>query len=161
MTNQPTPPIFDLAASVGAALQQRKLVLATAESCTGGGISQAVTDVRLDQLVRLRLRGLFECVQDRIAGSARCADRAIRLRQRRSCRGHGAGCTGQQQCQRGAVDDRRPAPPAPCLANQWARCSAGPPKTLSIPSGWYAGDRQAVREQSVRHALQGLLRFMA
>ena len=45
MTNQPTPPIFDLAASVGAALQQRKLVLATAESCTGGGISQAVTEI--------------------------------------------------------------------------------------------------------------------
>ena len=42
-TSQQT--IFDLAASVGQTLQQHSLVLATAESCTGGGVSQAITEV--------------------------------------------------------------------------------------------------------------------
>lgn len=35
----------ELAARVGAALQAQELSLATAESCTGGGIAQALTDI--------------------------------------------------------------------------------------------------------------------
>ncbi len=40
-----TTEIDALAEQVGAALMQRGWLLATAESCTGGGISQAITDV--------------------------------------------------------------------------------------------------------------------
>jgi nicotinamide-nucleotide amidase len=36
---------FELAVSLGLALSERSWTLAVAESCTGGGISQAVTDV--------------------------------------------------------------------------------------------------------------------
>ena len=35
----------DLARRVGQALQDRKLMLATAESCTGGGIAQTLTEI--------------------------------------------------------------------------------------------------------------------
>ena len=35
----------DLARRIGQALQQRKLMLATAESCTGGGIARALTEI--------------------------------------------------------------------------------------------------------------------
>jgi nicotinamide-nucleotide amidase len=35
----------DLAARVGLALKARKLLLSTAESCTGGGVAQAITDI--------------------------------------------------------------------------------------------------------------------
>ena len=37
--------INELAAQVGRALQDKELLLVTAESCTGGGVSQAVTEI--------------------------------------------------------------------------------------------------------------------
>ena len=37
--------IFALAAQVGKALQDKGLLLATAESCTGGGVAQAITEI--------------------------------------------------------------------------------------------------------------------
>ncbi len=37
--------ISELAITLGRALQSNKLLLSTAESCTGGGIAQAITDV--------------------------------------------------------------------------------------------------------------------
>ena len=37
--------ILDLAAQVGKALQDKGLILATAESCTGGGVAQAITEI--------------------------------------------------------------------------------------------------------------------
>ena len=41
MTND----ILDLASKVGRALQTKGLLLATAESCTGGGVAQAITEI--------------------------------------------------------------------------------------------------------------------
>ena len=35
----------ELANQVGLALKQRGLLLTTAESCTGGGVAQAITDI--------------------------------------------------------------------------------------------------------------------
>ena len=43
MSNSDT--ILDLAAQVGKALQDKGLILATAESCTGGGVAQAITEI--------------------------------------------------------------------------------------------------------------------
>ena len=40
-----TNDIIDLATQVGRALQAKGLLLATAESCTGGGVAQAITEV--------------------------------------------------------------------------------------------------------------------
>jgi nicotinamide-nucleotide amidase len=37
--------INELAAQVGSVLQSRGLLLATAESCTGGGVAQAITEI--------------------------------------------------------------------------------------------------------------------
>lgn len=37
--------ILNLAAQVGKALQDKGLILATAESCTGGGVAQAITEI--------------------------------------------------------------------------------------------------------------------
>jgi nicotinamide-nucleotide amidase len=49
-----TNDILDLAARLGRALEAKRLVLATAESCTGGGVSQAVTEIAGST-------GWFEC----------------------------------------------------------------------------------------------------
>jgi nicotinamide-nucleotide amidase len=37
--------ILELAAKVGKLLESKSLLLATAESCTGGGVSQAITEI--------------------------------------------------------------------------------------------------------------------
>ena len=41
----PDPVLYKLAEEVGLELKRRKLMLATAESCTGGWIAEAVTMV--------------------------------------------------------------------------------------------------------------------
>ena len=156
--------IFTLAASVGQALQAHRLVLATAESCTGGGISQAVTEVAgstswfdcgfvvysnasktelLD--VPDALIAQFGSVSEEVAavmaqGALANSNANIAL----STTGI-AGPTG-------AV----PGKPVGTVCFGWATKDAVHTERLV-----FTGDRQAVREQSVRHALQGLLRFVA
>ena len=46
MSSNPTDQnLYELAAQVGIALRTRNLILATAESCTGGWIGKVITDV--------------------------------------------------------------------------------------------------------------------
>ena len=156
--------IFTLAASVGQALQAHRLVLATAESCTGGGISQAVTEVAgstswfdcgfvvysnasktelLD--VPDALIAQFGSVSEEVAavmaqGALANSNANVAL----STTGI-AGPTG-------AV----PGKPVGTVCFGWATKDAVHTERLV-----FTGDRQSVREQSVRHALQGLLRFVA
>ena len=61
-----------LAAQVGGALKSHGLMLATAESCTGGGVAQAITDVAGSSAWFERgFRYLLQSVQAADAGSAR------------------------------------------------------------------------------------------
>lgn len=165
MPTEPTTiDIFELAASVGQALHHRGLVLTTAESCTGGGVSQAVTEVAGST-------NWFDCgfVVYSNASKTELLDVPDAL-----------------IAQFGSVSEEVAAVMAQgALANSNANVAlsttgiAGP--TGAVPGkpvgtvcfGWatkggvhterlvFSGDRQAVREQSVRHALQGLLRFVA
>ena len=164
LNEQTTNDIFTLAASVGQALQAHRLVLATAESCTGGGISQAVTEVAgstnwfdcgfvvysnasktelLD--VPDALIAQFGSVSEEVAavmaqGALANSNANVAL----STTGI-AGPTG-------AV----PGKPVGTVCFGWATKDAVHTERLV-----FTGDRQSVREQSVRHALQGLLRFVA
>ena len=164
LNEQTTNDIFTLAASVGQALQAHRLVLATAESCTGGGISQAVTEVAgstnwfdcgfvvysnasktelLD--VPDALIAQFGSVSEEVAavmaqGALANSNANVAL----STTGI-AGPTG-------AV----PGKPVGTVCFGWATMDAVHTERLV-----FTGDRQSVREQSVRHALQGLLRFVA
>ena len=159
MTNE----ITELARQAGQALLERKLLLATAESCTGGGVAEAVTDVAGSS-------GWFECGFVTYSNAAKhtmlaVPDALITL--------HGA------VSEEGAAAMARGA-----LANSAAQVAiattgiAGPGGAVpgkpvgTVCFGWadgarvhterriFAGDRQAVRAQSVAHALQGLLRFV-
>ena len=159
MTND----LIDLATKVGAALQARRLVLATAESCTGGGVSQAVTEIAGST-------AWFDCgfVTYSNASKTELLDVSAAL-----------------IAQLGTVSEEVAAAMASgALANSNAHIAisttgiAGP--TGAVPGkpvgtvcfGWasadnvhterlvFAGDRQSVREQTVVHALQGLLRFL-
>jgi nicotinamide-nucleotide amidase len=155
--------ILDLAAQVGRALHARGLLLSTAESCTGGGVAQAITEVAGST-------GWFDCgfVVYSNASKTELLDVPAAL-----------------IAQLGAVSEEVAAAMAGgALANSNAHVAvsttgiAGP--TGAVPGkpvgtvcfGWrngershterlvFAGDRQAVREQAVAHALKGLLRFV-
>lgn len=159
MTND----IFDLAARVGQALQAKGLLLATAESCTGGGVAQAITEIAGST-------GWFDCgfitysnasktelldvpaaliaqmgtVSEEVAaamasGALACSNAHVAL----STTGI-AGPTG-------AV----PGKPVGTVCFGWARGESTHTERLV-----FAGDRRSVREQTVVHALQGLLRFI-
>ena len=155
--------IIELASKVGAALQAKRLVLATAESCTGGGVSQAITEIAgstgwfdcgfvtysnnsktelLD--VPAALIAQFGSVSEEVAGvmaegalSNSVADVALST----------TGIAGPT----GAV----PGKPVGTVCFGWSR--GGTTLTERLV---FQGDRRAVREQTVIHALRGLLRFI-
>lgn len=155
--------ILDLAARVGQALQEKGLLLVTAESCTGGGVAQAVTEIAGST-------GWFDCgfVTYSNASKTELLDVSAAL-----------------VAQHGSVSEEVAAAMAEgALGNSNAHIAisttgiAGP--TGAVPGkpvgtvcfGWassdavhterlvFTGDRHAVRRQTVIHALQGLLRFI-
>ena len=156
--------LLTLSTTVGQALQARGLLLATAESCTGGGVAQAVTDV---------------------GGSSAWFERGF-VTYSNGAKTTMLGVPADLIAAHGAVSEEVAAAMAQgALARSEARVAvsttgiAGP--TGGVPGkpvgtvcfGWamdgrvqtqrlvFAGDRQAVRAQAVAHALQELLRFIA
>lgn len=155
--------IENLAERAGRALQAKGYLLATAESCTGGGISQAVTEIAGST-------SWFDCgfVVYSNASKTELVDVPAAL-----------------LAQHGAVSEEVAAAMAQgALANSNAHVAlsttgiAGPSGAVpgkpvgTVCFGWakgdhvhterlvFQGDRHAVREQTVRHALEGLLRFI-
>ena len=155
--------INELAAQVGQALQDKGLLLATAESCTGGGVSMAITEIagstgwfdcgfvcysnasKTEMLdVPAALMAQFGSVSEEVAaamaqGSLGCSNAHVAL----STTGI-AGPTG-------AV----PGKPVGTVCFGWATADAVHTERLV-----FSGDRQAVRQQTVEHALKGLLKFI-
>ena len=153
----------ELAIQVGQALKQRRWFLATAESVTGGGISQAITDIAgssewfdcgfvtysngsktqfLDVSAALiaQLGAVSEEVAAEMAkGALDNTDADVAL----STTGI-AGPTG-------AV----PGKPVGTVCFGWA-CG----KIVHTERHVFAGDRHSIREQTAAHALKGLLKFL-
>jgi len=155
--------ISELAAQVGRRLKEKGLYLATAESCTGGGIAQAVTE---------------------IAGSSEWFERGF-VTYSNDAKTDMLDIPAAAIAQHGAVSEEiAAAMAAGALANSKADVAlsvtgiAGPGGAVAgkpvgtVCFGWakhgtsrterlvFGGDRQAVRSQTVVHALQGLLRFL-
>lgn len=155
--------IMALAAHAGWALQEKGLMLATAESCTGGGVAQAVTD---------------------IAGSSTWFERGF-VTYSNAAKNEMLGVPATLIEQHGAVSEEVAAAMASgALSNSHAQIAlsttgiAGPGGAVpgkpvgTVCFGWahdgkiyterhvFPGDRQSVREQTVRHALEGLLRML-
>ncbi|WLI88556.1 CinA family protein [Massilia sp. R2A-15] len=159
MTNE----IIDLATKVGRALHEKKLLLCTAESCTGGGVSQAITEIAgssdwfdcgfvtysntskaelLD--VSPALIAQLGTVSEEVA--AAMAEGALR-----NSSAHVALATTGIAGPTGAV----PGKPVGTVCFAWSRGDHTHTERLV-----FQGDRQKVREQTVIHSLQGLLRFI-
>ncbi|MBS1188184.1 MAG: CinA family protein [Burkholderiaceae bacterium] len=155
--------ILELAAQVGNALKEKGLLLATAESCTGGGVAQAITD---------------------IAGSSEWFDGGF-IAYSNDAKGKMLDVPAAQIALHGAVSEEiAAAMAAGALANTNADVAiattgiAGPGGAVpGKPVGTVCiaciaagreftdrlqldGDRQAVRQQTVARVLRELLRFL-
>lgn len=156
--------LIELAAEVGRTLQQRGLMLATAESCTGGGVAQAITEIAGSS-------EWFECGFVTYSNEAKMA--MLKVPEETLAR-HGAVSyeTAQAMAQ-GAIANSRatvalsttgiagpggaaPGKPVGMVCFGWALA-----EQVQVDHVIFSGDRHAVREQSVEHALQGLLNFLA
>lgn len=156
--------MLDLSARVGRALQEKRLLLVTAESCTGGGVAQALTEIpgssdwfdcgfvaysnssKTEMLdVPDALLAQHGAVSEEIA--AAMAQGALA-----NSEAHIALSTTGIAGPAGAV----PGKPVGTVCFGWASKRAEQSERLVFP-----GDRHSVREQTVRHALEGLLRFIA
>jgi nicotinamide-nucleotide amidase len=155
--------IADLAARVGHALKAQGLLLAAAESCTGGGVAQAITE---------------------IAGSSEWFERGF-VTYSNASKTELLNVPVEMIAQFGAVSEEVAAAMAKgALANSHAHVSvsitgiAGPGGAVpgkpvgTVCFGWsfaqfsrterlvFSGDRQSVRDQAIVHALQGLLHIL-
>jgi nicotinamide-nucleotide amidase len=155
--------IIDLAARAGIALQKKNWFLATAESCTGGGVGQAITE---------------------IAGSSEWFDCGF-ITYSNASKSELLDVPAALIAQHGTVSEEIAAAMAEgALANSNAHVTisttgiAGPGGAVAgkpvgtVCFGWatkngthterlvFTGDRHSVRRQTVVHALQGLIRFL-
>ena len=158
-----TESLHSLAEQIGTALKQRRWLLSTAESITGGSISQCITD---------------------IAGSSEWFDCGLVTYSNASKTGF-LDVPDALIAQFGAVSEEvAAAMAAGALANSNANVAlsttgiAGPSGAVpgkpvgTVCFGWaygktvhterrvFQGDRAAVRQQTTEHALQGLLRLL-
>lgn len=155
--------INELAAQVGNVLKSQGLMLATAESCTGGGVAQAITEIagssewfecgfitysnasKTDMLeVPDALIVRYGAVSDEVAqamaeGALANSNATISLST--------TGIAGPG----GAVSGK----PVGTVCFAWAVAHRTFSERLV-----FQGDRHAVRQQTVAHALAGLLRFL-
>ncbi len=159
MTND----ILDLAARVGQALQAKGLLLTTAESCTGGGISQAITEiagstgwfdcgfVAYSNPSKTELLDVSAALIAQMGAVSEEVAAAMAIGALANSNAHVALSTTGIAGPTGAV----PGKPVGTVCFGWARGEHTHTERLVFP-----GDRQSVREQTVVHALQGLLRFI-
>ncbi|HXA47507.1 MAG TPA: CinA family protein [Burkholderiaceae bacterium] len=156
--------ITELSTQVGRELQARGWLLATAESCTGGGVAQAITE---------------------IAGSSEWFDCGF-VTYSNASKNEMLDVPAALFAQHGMVSEEIAGAMAEgAIANSNAHVSlsttgiAGPGGAVpgkpvgTVCFGWrvnehthterlvFSGDRQAVRRQTVVHALQGLLHLLA
>lgn len=155
--------LVELAAQVGEALKQKRWLLATAESVTGGGISQAITDIagssewfdcgfvtysnssKTEQLdVPAALIAQFGAVSEEVAGAMARGALA-------STEAHVALSTTGIAGPAGAV----PGKPVGTVCFGWAYGTSVCTERLV-----FRGDRHAVRQQTAEHALRGLLKVL-
>jgi nicotinamide-nucleotide amidase len=153
--------VTQLAREVGEALKARGMRLATAESCTGGGVGAAVTEIAgsSEWFDRGFITYSNEAKQDMLGVSAETLSR------------HGAVSEATvTEMASGALARSRahltlaisgiagpgggtPEKPVGLVWFAWAR-HASPVET---ESRIFSGDRHAIREQAVIHALKGVL----
>lgn len=151
--------IFQLAKQVGEALKLRRQTVSTAESCTGGLIAGAITEiagssawfeqgfVTYANQAKQQLLGVPAAELDNHGAVSEQVVAAMAVGAVNAGADWGVATSGIA-----GPDGGTPAKPVGTVWFGWA--NKGGSRTEVI---CFAGDRQQVREQAVVHALQGLL----
>lgn len=150
-----------LAESLGRLLIERGEWLAAAESCTGGWLAQSVTAiagssiwfdrgfVTYSNAAKVDMLGVSESVLERHGAVSEAVARAMAQGVLAHSRADwSVAITGIAGPGGGSSDK-----PVGTVCFAWARKDAG----CEAQTCLFRGDRAAVREQSVRHALNGLI----
>jgi nicotinamide-nucleotide amidase len=156
--------LTDLASQLGDALQRQGAQVTTAESCTGGGIAEAITRIAgssawfeagfvtysNEQKTRL-LEVPHELFSQVGAVSREVVEAMVRGAQHASGAHYGVAVSG--------VAGPGGGSPEKPVGTVWLAWAAG--EQVIAQRFQFDGDRQAVREQSVEVALVGLIRLAA
>lgn len=152
-----------LAEQAGAALKQKNLLAVTAESCTGGGVACAITDiagssewfdcgfVAYSNAAKSGMLDVSDALIAQLGAVSEEVAAAMAEGALRNSNGDVAIATTGIAGPTGAV----PGKPVGTVCFAWATKRHTHTERLV-----FQGDRQAVREQTVAHALQGLLRLL-
>lgn len=161
----PDPALYQLAEQVGMELQRRKLMLATAESCTGGWIAEAVTMVPGSSewfergfvtYTYISKREMLGVNEGTLGKHGAVAEEVVReMAEGALARSHAqvavavSGVAGPG----GGTPDK----PVGTVCFAWA-VKGGKPRSETRR---FSGDRETVRRLSVEHALEGVLAAIA
>ena len=157
--------LYRLAEKVGAALKERQLMLATAESCTGGWIAEAVTMVAGSSewfergyvtYTYISKREMLGVKEATLAKHGAVAEAVVReMVEGALARSHAqvavavSGVAGPT----GGTPDK----PVGTVCFAWGMKDGA----LRTETKRFAGGREAVRRKSVEHALNGVLGLLA
>ncbi len=157
----PDKKLFELAAQVGVALKAQGLMLATAESCTGGWVAQAVTAVPGSSqwfergfvtYTNISKREMLGVSQDTLAAQGAVSEQTVREMV--------TGALANSHAQIAVAisgtagpDGGTPEKPAGTVCFAWG-VKNGEPKSATQ---CFPGDREMVRRAAVEFALAGLI----
>lgn len=157
-------PTEALAAELGSALQLTGAQVTTAESCTGGGIAEAITRiagssawfeagfVTYSNVQKTRQLGVPADLFDQVGAVSReVVEAMVRGAQRASGAYYGAAVSG--------IAGPGGGSPEKPVGTVWLAWAAG--DQIVAKRFQFDGGRQAIREQSVDAALVGLIRLAA
>ena len=155
---------FEVARKVGKALHAKGQLLATAESCTGGGVAQAITDiagssawfergfVTYTNESKTQMLG----VPARLIAELGAVSEEVAAAMARGALDHSKAQVAVSTTGIAGPGGAVPGKPVGTVCFGWAT-----PDGVRTERRVFAGDRQAVRTQAVAHALQGLLPLLA
>lgn len=160
----PDPVLYRLAEEVGAALKARKLMLATAESCTGGWVSEAITMVpgssdwfergfvTYTYVSKREMLGVKEATLGRYGA---VSEEVVReMVQGALARSHAQVAVAVSGV--AGPSGGTPEKPVGTVCFAWSLKDGKP----GAETRRFTGDREAVRRQSVEHALKGVLALL-
>jgi nicotinamide-nucleotide amidase len=159
------PVLYKLAEEVGAELKRRKLMLATAESCTGGWISEAVTMVpgSSDWFERgfvtytyISKREMLGVKEETLGKHGAVAEEVVcEMVTGALARSHAQVAVAVSGV--AGPSGGTPEKPVGTVCFAWG-IKEGKPRS---ETRHFPGDREAVRRLSVEHALKGVLALLA
>ena len=155
--------LFDLAVQVGQALKAKSWMLVTAESCTGGWVGEAVTMVSgssewfergfitYTNIAKQEMLGVNAATLEAHGAVSEQTVREMVAGALAHSHGHIAVAVSGVAGPTGGT----PAKPVGTVCLAWAVSGAEPAAVTRL----YAGDREAVRRQSVVDVLEGVLKL--